>query len=128
MRKNPKKKTTKAFQCNVNLVLNVLFQLNNLERKNVVVKPLGSRTFSRFTVQKKDSAFCMFCMKHKGKLTAEHNMEEAYITRGLIIGRNLLKHLLITNNLNHIELHWIKAITHESVVPQCGDVLEMTVN
>ena len=24
----------------------------------------------------------MFCMKHKGKLTAEHNMGEAYITKG----------------------------------------------
>ena len=32
--------------------------------------------------KEKDSVFCIFCIRHKGKLTAEHNMEEAYITKG----------------------------------------------
>ena len=32
--------------------------------------------------KEKESVFCMFCIKHKGKLTAEHNLEEAYITKG----------------------------------------------
>ena len=32
--------------------------------------------------KEKDSVFCIFCIRHKGKLTAEHIMEEAYITKG----------------------------------------------
>ena len=32
--------------------------------------------------KEKDSVFCIFCIRYKGKLTAEHNMEEAYITKG----------------------------------------------
>ena len=31
--------------------------------------------------QRKGLSFCIFCIKHKGKLIAEHNMEEAYITK-----------------------------------------------
>ena len=31
--------------------------------------------------KKKDSVFCIFCIRHKGKLTARHNTEEAYITK-----------------------------------------------
>ena len=54
--------------------------------------------------KEKDSVFCIFCIRNKGKLTAEHNMEETYSRRDLIIGRKLLKHFLMTNNLKHIEL------------------------
>ena len=32
--------------------------------------------------KEKDSVFCIFCIRHEGKLTAEHNMEKAYITKG----------------------------------------------
>ena len=81
--------------------------------------------FSWFHYSKeKDSVFCIFCIRHKVKLTAERNMEEALSRRGLIIGRKLLKHLLITKQP---EAHRA-AITYEFVVLQCGDVLEMTVN
>ena len=46
-------------------------------------KPLDSRIFSALTIPKKMiQFFCIFYIRHKGKLTAEHNMEQAYITKG----------------------------------------------
>ena len=41
--------------------------------------------------KEKDSVFCIFCIRHKGKLTAEHNMEEAYITKGFNNWKKALK-------------------------------------
>ena len=32
--------------------------------------------------EEKHSVFYMFCIKQKGELRAEHNMEEAYVTKG----------------------------------------------
>ena len=74
--------------------------------------------------KEKDSVFCIFCIRHKGKLTAEHNMEEAYITKGF---NNWKKALEAFVDHQKSKTHRA-AITYESVVPQCGDVLEMTVN
>ena len=68
--------------------------------------------------EEKDSVFCMFCIKHKGKLTAEHNMKEPYITKGFHNWKKALE---------QSKAHRA-AITYESVVAQCGNVLEMTVN
>ena len=53
-------KTTNAFQYNVSLALIILLQLNNLERKNAVVKPLGSRTFPDFFIPKKRTQFFVY--------------------------------------------------------------------
>ena len=57
-------------------------------------------------------------------MTAEHNMEEAYITKGF---NNWKKALEAFFDNQHSNAHRA-AITYESVVPQCGDVLEMAVN
>ena len=54
--------------------------------------------------KEKDSVFCIFCIRHKGKLTAEHNMEEAYITKGFNNWKKALEAFLIYNNLMHIAL------------------------
>ena len=74
--------------------------------------------------KEKDSVFCIFCIRHKGKLTAEHNMEEAYITKGF---NNWKKALEAFVDHQQSKAHRA-AITYESVVPQCSDVLEMTFN
>ena len=74
--------------------------------------------------KEKDSVFCIFCIRHKGKLTAEHNMEEAYITKGF---NNWKKALEAFVDHQQSKAHRA-ATTYESVVPQCGDVLEITVN
>ena len=57
-------------------------------------------------------------------MTAEHNMEEAYITKGF---NNLKKALEAFVDHQQYKAHR-PAITYESVVPQCGDVWQMTVN
>ena len=91
----------------------------------MVVKPLGSRNFPGFTIPKKRTQFfCIFCIRHKGKLTVEHNMEEAYITTGF---NNWKKDLEAFLDHQQSKAHRA-AITYESVLPQCVDVLEMTVN
>ena len=41
--------------------------------------------------KKKDSVFCILCISHKGKLTTEHNIEEAYITKGFNNWRKTLE-------------------------------------
>ena len=51
-------------------------------------------------------------------------MEEAYITKGF---NNWKKALEAFFDNQHSNAHRA-AITYESVVPQCGDVLEMAVN
>ena len=73
MSKNPQTKTTKAFRCQPGP--DYPFLMKQFGKKK--------RSFSWFHYSKeKDSVFCIFCIRHKGKLTAEHNMEEAYITKG----------------------------------------------
>ena len=57
-------------------------------------------------------------------MTAEHNMEEAYITKGF---NNWKKALEAFVDHQQFKAHRA-AITYESVVPQCGDVLEIMVN
>ena len=74
--------------------------------------------------KEKDSVFCIFCIRHKGKLTAEHNMEEAYITKGF---NNWKKALEAFVDHQQSKAHRT-AIIYEFIVHQCGDVLEMTVN
>ena len=41
--------------------------------------------------EEKGPVFCMFYIKHKDKLTAEHNMEEAYITKEFNNGKKALE-------------------------------------
>ena len=74
--------------------------------------------------KEKDSVFCIFCVRHKRELTAEHNMEEAYITKRF---NNWKKALEAFVDHQQSKAHRA-AINYESTVPQCGDVLEMTVN
>ena len=57
-------------------------------------------------------------------MTAEHNMEETYITKGF---SNWKKALETFVDHQQSKTHRA-AITYESVVSQCGDVLEMIVN
>ena len=61
---------------------------------------------------------------HKGKLTPEHNMEEACITKGFNTWKKALEAFVDHQQSTASSA----AITHDSVVPQYGDVLEMTVN
>ena len=68
--------------------------------------------------------FCIFSIRHKGKLTAEHNMVEAYIIKGF---NNWKKALEAFVDHQQSKAHRA-ATTYESVMPQCGDVLEITVN
>ena len=56
-------------------------------------------------------------------MTAEHNME-AYVTKGF----NNWKKPLEAFVYHQQSKAYRATITYESVVPQCGDVLEMTVN
>ena len=74
--------------------------------------------------QRKESVFCIFCIRHKGKLTAEHNIEEAYITKGFNNWKSTLEAFV---DHQQSKAHRA-AIKYESIVPQCGDALEMTVN
>ena len=74
--------------------------------------------------KEKDLVFCIFCIRHKGKLTAEHNMEEAYITKRF---NNWKKALEAYVDHQQSKAHRA-TVTCESEVPQCGDVLGMTVN
>ena len=62
--------------------------------------------------KEKDSVFCIFCIRHKGKLTAEHNMEEAYITKGF---NNWKKALEAFVDHQQSKAHRA-AITYESVL------------
>ena len=57
-------------------------------------------------------------------MTAEHNLEEAYITKGF---NNWKKALEAFVDHQQSKAHRA-AITYESAIPQCGDVLEMKVN
>lgn len=66
----------------------------------------------------------MYCIKHKEKLTAEHNLEDAYIKNGF---RNWKKAPKTFTDHNQTKAHRA-ALTYESVVPKCGDVLEVTIN
>ena len=74
--------------------------------------------------KEKELVFCIFCIQHKGELTAEHNMEEAYIIQGFNYWKKALEAFV---DHQQSKVHRA-AITYESVVPQCGDVLEMIVN
>ena len=57
-------------------------------------------------------------------MTVEHNMEEVYITKGF---DNWKKTPEAFVDHQQYKAHRA-AISYESVVPQCDDVLEMTVN
>ena len=70
--------------------------------------------------KEKDSVFCIFCIRRKGKLTPEHDMAEAYITKGF---NNWKKALEAFVDHQQPKAHR-SAITLQSVAPQ----LEMTVN
>ena len=63
--------------------------------------------------QRKGLSFCIFCIRHKGKLTVEHNMEEAYITKGF---NNWKKALEAFVDHQQSKAHRA-AITYESVLP-----------
>ena len=56
-------------------------------------------------------------------MTSEHNVEEAYITKGF---NNWKKALEAFVDHQQSKAHRA-AIAYESLVPQCGDVLVMTV-
>ena len=75
--------------------------------------------------QEKNSGFCMFYIKHKGKWQQIIIRRKLISRRGFINGRKLLKHLLITNNLKHIELQLHMNLWCLNVVI---DVLEIMVN
>ena len=72
--------------------------------------------------KEKDSVFCMLCMKHKEKLTAEHNLERAFTSREFTNWKKATKSFA---KHQKTKVHRA-ALVYESVVPQCGDVLEMT--
>ena len=101
------------------------FPLKQLGKKKCSCQASCFETFSWLLYsEEKDSVLYMFCIKHKRELTAEHNMEEAYITKGF---NNWKKALEAFVDHQQSKAHRA-AITYESVVSQCGDVLEMTVN
>ena len=115
MSKNPQTKTTKAFRCQPGP--DYPFLMKQFGKKK--------RSFSWFHYSKeKDSVFCIFCIRHKGELTAEHNMQEAFITKGSNDWKKALEAFV---DHQQSKAHRA-AITYESVVPQCGNVLVMTVN
>ena len=80
------------------------FPLKQFGKKTQLSSLLVQELFLALLFRRKGLSSCMFCIKHKEKLTAEHNMEQTYITKGLITGTKFLKNLLVTNNLKHIEL------------------------
>ena len=83
------------------------------------------RGFSWFHYSKeKDSVFGIFYIRHKGELTAEQKMQEAFITKGLNDWKKALEAFV---DHQQSKVHRA-AITYESVVLQYGDVLVMTVN
>ena len=65
----------------------------------------------------------MFCIRHKGTLTA-HNMEKTNIRKGFNYWKKALE-VFVDHQQSKA---YRAAITYESVVPLCGDLLEMTVN
>ena len=95
------------------------FPMKQFRKKKRICQASWSKNFSWLHYSKeKDSVFCIFCIRHKGKLTAEHNMEEAYITKGF---NNWKKALEAFVDHQQSKAHRA-AITYESAVPQCGDV------
>ena len=102
-----------------------LFPMKQFGKKKRSCQDSWFKNFSWLHYSKeKDSVFCIFCIRHKGKLTAEPIMEEAYITKGF----NNCKKILETFVYHQQSKAHRAAIAYESVVTQCGDVLEMTVN
>ena len=63
-------------------------------------------------------------MKHKEKLITERNMENTCITEGFNNWKKAPKAFTAHENSKAHKA----ALTYESLVPQCGDVLEMTIN
>lgn len=93
-------------------------------KKNRSCQVSWFRNFSWLHYSKeKDSVFCMFCMKHKGKLTAEHNLEEAFTSKGFSNWKKALKSFA---DHQQTKAHRA-ALAYETVVPKCGDVLEITI-
>ena len=59
------------------------FLMKQFGKKKTQLSSFLVRKFSWLHYSKEnDSFFCIFCIRHKEKLTAEHNMKEAYITKG----------------------------------------------
>ena len=54
--------------------------------------------------EEEDSIFCMICIQYKGKLTAEHDMEETYTKEGLNNWKKAPKAFVDTSKLKYIEL------------------------
>ena len=54
--------------------------------------------------EEEDSIFCMICIQCKGKLTAEHDMEETYTREGLNNWKKAPKAFVDTSKLKYIEL------------------------
>ena len=74
--------------------------------------------------KEKDSVFCIFCIRHKEKLTAEHSIKEAYIMKGFNDWKKALEAFVDYQQSKARRV----AITYESVVSKCGDGLEMMFN
>ena len=98
------------------------FQMKQFGRKNVVWKKT-SLLVQQLFLASLFLLFCVFCIKHSRKLTAEHNMKEAYITKVFNNWKKALEAFIDHQQSKEATA----ATTYESVVPQCGDVLEMTV-
>ena len=95
-----------------------------MDRECVVVSLRGSITFLGCTIPKKRTQyFVFFCMKHNDKLTADRNKDDAFITRGFKNWKNSPKAF----DIHQQSKAHRAALTFESVVPKCGDVVEMTV-
>ena len=101
------------------------FPLKQFGKKKRICQASWFKNFSCIHYSKEqDSVFCIFCIKHKGKLTAEHNLEEAYITQGFNNWKKVLEAFV---DHQQPKAHRA-AITYEFVVLQCDDVLEMMDN
>ena len=68
------------------------FPMKQFRKKKRICQASWSKNFSWLHYSKeKDSGFCIFCKRHKGKLIVEHNMEKAYITKGFNNGKKALE-------------------------------------
>ena len=65
--------------------------------------------------------FCSFCIKHKEKLSAEHNKDPAYVSTGF---RNWKKAPKFFKEHKQSKCH-TATLVYEVVVPKCTDVAEM---
>ena len=96
------------------------FSMKQFRKKKRSCQASWFKNFSWLRYSKeKDPVFCIFCIRHKGKLTTEYNIEEAYITKEFNNWKKVLKAFV---DHQQSKAHRA-AIAYESVVPQCGYVL-----